>query len=663
MRTTRPAITTALALLAWCAGLVPTAVAQDDPKRLTLLHTNDIQSRLLGFAPNADYTPLTLNDDATVGGIARLATVVRERRAAAPERTLVLDGGDFMMGTLFQTLGESHAVELRLMQRIGYDAAALGNHEFDFRSDGLARIVEAGLAGGSIPRLLLSNIEFDPEDPGDDALARLFDDGVLQRSAVIERNGLRVGLFGILGVHAAGVSSYARPATFSDPVAAAHEMVETLAAAGAEVIVCLSHGGVWRPSAEDPWRGEDVELARLVPGIDVVIGGHSHTPLPEPILVDGRPVVQAGADGRFVGALELEVAGGRARVVGYELIPIDDAVAAAPDVHAEVERYQVAIGERVLAPHGLAFDQLLAETSFELAAGDQETATAGDLGALVADAMRWGVDRHAADPRRPETRTDVALITAGLIRDTLRPGASGRQATSDLFRVLPLGIGNLEPTPGYPLARVYVTGAELKSILEILSIAYRVRGSNYYPHLSGLRFRYHPYRVPLDRVYSVELEQADGSFREIDLAAAAPELYSLGLDAYVLSSIGLIDQLSSGLLEVVPKNAAGEPLADLDQALLDVDPAAPGVQESKAWVALVDYLRQLPDTDGDGLPEIPERYRGAAPRMIAAGGWQPWLLLRNATRLMWGASLVALLLLSALILGLRFVLRRLRHRA
>jgi len=120
------------------------AAPTDRPNELTIIHTNDIQSRLLGFSPNADFTPLTLRDDKTIGGIARMATVIREQRAIAPERTLVLDGGDFMMGTLFQTLYATACPELRIMQAIGYDAVGIGNHEFDFRSQGLADLGKGG---------------------------------------------------------------------------------------------------------------------------------------------------------------------------------------------------------------------------------------------------------------------------------------------------------------------------------------------------------------------------------------------------------------------------------------------------------------------------------------------------------------------------------------
>ena len=124
--------------------LFTAAQALSAERSFTILHTNDWQSRLLGFGPNNEFTPATVNDDDTVGGVARLATLLKQRRAAAGEQAvLLLDGGDFSMGTLFHTVTRELGGELRLMTELGYDAATLGNHEFDFRPAGLAAMIGA----------------------------------------------------------------------------------------------------------------------------------------------------------------------------------------------------------------------------------------------------------------------------------------------------------------------------------------------------------------------------------------------------------------------------------------------------------------------------------------------------------------------------------------
>ena len=116
------------------------------PQKLLILHTNDIHSHLMGFAPEADYTPGTPNDDATRGGMARLAAAIGGAKAsAAAEGTpvLLLDAGDFMMGTLFEFLATQASAELAMMHALGYDATTIGNHELDWTPHGLAGILGA----------------------------------------------------------------------------------------------------------------------------------------------------------------------------------------------------------------------------------------------------------------------------------------------------------------------------------------------------------------------------------------------------------------------------------------------------------------------------------------------------------------------------------------
>src|SRR5690349_10605925 len=115
-------------------------------QKLVILHTNDLHSHLQGFGPEQDYTPLDVDDDETVGGAARLAAAIGAARAqAAKDETpvLLLDAGDFMMGTLFELLGTQAAPELSLLQALDYDAVTLGNHEFDWTPRGLAGILAA----------------------------------------------------------------------------------------------------------------------------------------------------------------------------------------------------------------------------------------------------------------------------------------------------------------------------------------------------------------------------------------------------------------------------------------------------------------------------------------------------------------------------------------
>ena len=175
---------------------------------VTILHTNDLHSHLQGHAPEADYTPATMGDDVTIGGYARMATAIGTHKTmavAAGNDVLLVDAGDFMMGTLFELGGTTGAVELKMMQAVGYDAAAIGNHEYDWTTRGLAGILKAAYTVEpkvTFP-LLASNLQFSATSPDDDELAMFQDPGPIKKKFVKTLpGGLKVGFFGLLGQQA-----------------------------------------------------------------------------------------------------------------------------------------------------------------------------------------------------------------------------------------------------------------------------------------------------------------------------------------------------------------------------------------------------------------------------------------------------------------------------
>src|SRR6266849_196825 len=132
------------------------AAAADRKKTFTILHTNDLHSNLIGLGPASDYTPFTLNDDKTRGGFARLATLIAKRREARKDQgpVLVLDAGDYSMGTAFGAAIRETGGELQLMSRMGYDATTFGNHDFDLGPDGLGKAIGVAAKAGRIPAVV-----------------------------------------------------------------------------------------------------------------------------------------------------------------------------------------------------------------------------------------------------------------------------------------------------------------------------------------------------------------------------------------------------------------------------------------------------------------------------------------------------------------------------
>ena len=630
--------------------------AQDDAKTLTIIHTNDLQSRLLGFGPNREYTPLTLNDDPTIGGIARVATVIKSLKQKSPETTLVIDGGDVLMGTLFHTIAREESPELRLLSAIGYDAITLGNHEFDFRPRGLAQIINSALAKGNIPALLCANAVFNAMDARDDSLQALFARGVVRPYQIFVKNGLRLGVFGLLGTAAAEVGPFAAPVTFADPIETAKRVVKTLKEnEHVDVIICASHGGVRWNAKQNKWEGEDVALAAKVPEIDVVVGGHSHTFLSQPIIVNNTPVVQAGSEGRYVGALNLQIANGAVTMQNYHTVAINDSIAADRDIQMQVNNYEEVINQKILRPHGFVFNQILIETGFALKIKEDNS----NLGDLVSDAIRWRIDQYEYNPAVPETRTVIAVASNGLIRDDL---VSGLQQVSDLFRVVPLGIGEVDDAPGFGLVSFYLTAPEIKKAFEVVTTVYPRKGSDFFLQVSGARFRYNPNRVLFDRVMDIEIADSAGVFAPLDLSSSNQRLYKVGSNFFVGGFIKVIGDFTSGILTIIPKDRAGKPVAEMTQALVDANPAIAGIQEAKEWTAFLDYVKRFPDTNGNNIPDMPERYRLPQGRIDRVESWNPALLYRNATYLTWGATVIGLLLLLGAAWFMRGMIMKSRRR-
>ena len=196
-------------------------------KTFTILHTNDMHSAFIGMGPASDYTPFELNDDKTRGGYARLAGLIARRKEARNTEgpVLVLDAGDYSMGTAFGAATRETGGELQLMSRMGYDATTFGNHDFDLGPDGLGKSIVVASKAGRVPAVVASNTDFTGTDATLADLQRLAKDGVIRRHLVIERGGIRFGIFGLLGKEAQFYTTGAGAVTFSDAIETAKEMV------------------------------------------------------------------------------------------------------------------------------------------------------------------------------------------------------------------------------------------------------------------------------------------------------------------------------------------------------------------------------------------------------------------------------------------------------
>jgi 5'-nucleotidase/UDP-sugar diphosphatase len=569
-------------------------------EHIVILHTNDLHSHLQGHSPETDYTPGTTGDDDTIGGFSRLATAVgvaKAQAAAAGQHVMLLDAGDFMMGTLFSFLGTSAAAELKFMDALGYDATTLGNHEFDWTPAGLAGILKAaGTVGVKMP-IVASNMVFDATSAGDDALAAFKDPGPIKAKVVKMVGNVKVGIFGLMGKDAAAVAPSAKPITFEDIATAAARVVADLRQNDkVDVIIALSHSGIGANG-----QGEDQVLATKVPDIDVIVSGHTHEVLTAPTTVGKTVIVTAGAFGEHLGKLELSVRPGTPGVSldGYTLINIDDQIKGDPTAQAGIEAYITGL-DSVLTPAGLSYRKVIAKTAFDLTRATRES----NLGDVITDAYR-----AVTSALQPTAPPDIAVEANGHIRTVVAKGKTGQIWFADLFRAVPLGIGP-DGKPGYPLVTFYLDGKSLHAGME-LDAAGSAVSNDYFLQISGMKFTYDATKPLFQRVTQMVLVPPSGNSHTID-PADTTQCYKVVATYAVASFLGVVSSLTGGALAVNPKESdCTTAVTDFSSHIVDAAPATAGVQELKQWQAVTSYFSKLPDADADGTPDVPAFYSTA----------------------------------------------------
>ena len=613
-------------------------------ERLVILFTHDLHSYFLPQRVAApDGPPLER------GGYAKLLSLIRENREA--DRTLLVDAGDFSMGTLFHTTFMTEAAELRLMAAMGYDVMTLGNHDFDFRPDGLARMLrKARATEKKLPVIVASNVVFSSDGKGDGNLKEAFREYPVVPYTVIERRGVRIGLFGILGKDAQVDAPFAKPVTFGDPVKTSKKMVDLLKnKENADLIVCLSHTG----TSPGKKNSEDENLARAVPEIDVIVSGHTHTVLSKPIVVGKTLIVSAGSYGAYLGRLAVDYEkGAGVTLADYDLKPVTGEVPDDPGLLREIARYGKDVDKGYLAAYGYRVDQVVAESAFDMETLGYAQANPGEtgIGDMITDAFRYAVEK--AEGSRYE-HIDIAIEPLGLIRDSFLKGPI---TVADIFRTLSLGLGT-DGEPGYPLVAYHITGKELKDLLEVETTVGNMKRDAHL-QFSGVNFSFNPHRIPFDRVTSIAVRNPKGVHEPV-----VPEkLYRVCMNYYTAQMVNFVRDASYGLLSITPRDREGRPVADTKQGIIDADAIAPGVQEIKEWVALAMYMKSFPDTDGNGVPDIPERYRQPEGRFSPSPSWNPIRLIAGGNWITYGAIGIGILLHILGIVLIGFVFRLVRRR-
>ena len=624
------------------------------------------------------------------------------------DSVFLADAGDFSMGTPFQTVFTTHASELRTLAAAGWDVVTLGCSEFGLGASGLTSMLGKAMKDDKVvlPELVVSNVEWtfapDGSEPSDETahLKAAFEEYGAVNYTVISRGGISVAFFGIMSGGPEGDAASGAP-MFAEPVAAAKRVVsEIKEKEEVDLVVCLLSGG---SGNEDLIYDRAKALAKGAGGIDVIVCSGTAR-IPEPEGNGGTLIVSTGVNSEYLGFLELNVNGDSPEVTDCGLIPLiekpqeteeetseeeaaqeetdaasegeageteeetaqpepaeDDEEVKMPAfidadfkgfdqdkaVYDRVVGFKAAVDKDFFSYYGYNWEKVLAESDITFTDAEDLGRKPGEdtLGDLVADSVIYAVREAEGQDYQP---LSAAIVSADVFKGSFGPGEID---CGNVLEALPLGAGQ-DGRMGYPLVSFWLTGEELKYLAEADVTSYKDDDLPGF-YFSGLEFSWNPHRLIYDRAYQIHLRNEEGDITEID----EHELYRVAADIHTAGLLASIGTETKGLLKVVPRDAKGQPLEDMNGQIV----YSPYSEEIKAWYALASYM----DSFEDG--KIPGQYRSAQGRKELVDSRSPLEFLRSPNKFFFVVSafiiLVLILVYLAVRLIVRFAVRRKRMRA
>ncbi len=631
MKTMLKRLSALLLVLCLLLPLTLPALADAPTSQATILFTHDLHSHLL---------PSAQEGGGEYGGYARLMSVIREQKEKHPNAILV-DGGDFSMGSLFQTAYPTAALELRIMAAMGYDATTFGNHEFDYLPKGLASMLNVAAGYDNVPAIVDAN--YLPPEAGEAGYSEnsqivweALENYGVKDYILLERGGIYYAIFGLTGVD----SNDCAPQSgmiLEDPAETAQRVVEEARAECWEtygvqpLVIALSHSGT------SDGKGEDYELAQNVEGIDLIVSGHTHTTMEAPIQVGETWIVSAGEYGKNLGVVQMDYQpGGNVTLTDYKLIPIDETVADDPEIAALVETMKGEVEENYLSQYGMTFDQVLANNPYKFDSVDDvyDFPHESTLGNVFADAYKKAVEDVIGET------VDLAVTASGVIRESI---PVGEVTVSDIFNAASLGVG----TEG-ELVCIYLTGADLRTVFEVDASVYPLMHSAQI-FSSGAEYSYNTNRMIFNKVDYAMLRRNDGTLEAIE----DDKLYRVVAGMYVGQMLGSVEATSMGLLKLTPRDIHGDPI-DMtkiaDYIVYDSEGHA-----VKEWYAIASYIDDMGET-------MAETYAQPDGRKVVYSSWNPVALLRNANKFTYILMGVLLVLVVLVLWIVRTIIRRIRRK-
>lgn len=599
---------------------------------LTILFTHDMHD-------NLEPANIKINDKIeSRGGFARLSTAISEEREI-DDNLLLVDAGDYSMGTLFQTIFTTHSPTLRLMGEIGYDATTFGNHEFDFRTEGLSNSLKSALnSGDELPEIVASNTRF-PDSNLNDPLKDLqntFEEYDVKDYLILDKNNIKIGIIGLMGEDADSNAPMAE-VEFTDIVDTSKELVNILKNdEKVDLIVAISHTG----TAGKEGKSEDEILAQKVPEIDVIISGHSHTTLLEPIIINDTIIASSGNYGENLGYMNIEKDGDKWNLKEYKIKEINDSYDKDPEIERLIGKFKENIEDEYLNRFNLEYNEIIAYSDFNFTPLSEigKIQEEEPLGYLIADAYKYAVKNAEKEDYK---NVDVAVVASGIIRDSF---TKGDIMVKDAFQVSSLGIGK-DQLSGYPLIDVYLNGKELKTAAEVDASIQPIMGAAQL-YMSGLKYSFNPNRIIFNKVTDISLDTENG-----ELELEDDKLYRVVANLYTGQMLDEVKARSKNLLSIVPKDENGNEIVDFEDRIIYNEG-----EEVKEWLALTQYLQSFPRKNG--IAHIPKYYSEKQNRKIINNDKNIISILEKPNKISIAIITIPIILLIILILLARFIIKK-----
>lgn len=503
--------------------------------------------------------------------MAKAKTVIEEQKEKNPN-TFIFDAGDFSMGTLYHTVFETQACELRLLGKLGVDASTLGNHEFDFGAEGLESMLNAAFSSEqNLPKMVLCNIDYSEEN---DYTKKIFPTlkKYFKDYEVIQKGDIKIAVIGVFGVDALLCAPTCQ-ISFLDPVQAVKKTVSKIKEnENVDMIVCVSHGG----TNSNPKKSEDELLAKKVSDIDLIISGHTHTLIENAITVGNTTIVSCGSYCKYVGNLTFSKnKENRWDLQKYDLLSINNSIPDDKEIAEELEKYAVKIDDEYLAQFELTKNQILTYAEDEIQYPDE-------VGLTIEKAIKQTIDNSVLeDDGNP---VDFVVIPSGCVRESYQQGAV---TVNDVFTSYSLGIGP-DRISGYPLVYSYLYGKELKAVAELdCSLSPIMNTVRMYIH--NFSYDYNPNRLIFDKVTDVYIVNENGERQKLQ----NDRLYKIVCDMYSANTLAGILSTTKGLVSIIPKDKNGNTITDFNKQIIYIKNSDGNKVELKAWYAIAKAFENI----------------------------------------------------------------------